>query len=124
MWAPNILEIEFDLYEGGDALTVEAEQIGQILGGDQAQFSVNDDCSFDWGGVVEVVWVDSASEQTTCLDLPGGSVFNRTYIATDACGNVAEKEQLVILVDTEAPVWVTPSSPWTPWLVKMPHWTW
>ena len=109
LWAPNILEIEFDLYEGGDALTVEAEQIGQILGGDQAQFSVNDDCSFDWDGVVEVVWVDSASAQTTCLDLPGGSVFNRTYIATDACGNVAEKEQLVILVDTEAPVWVTPS---------------
>ncbi|MEE2918959.1 MAG: T9SS type A sorting domain-containing protein [Bacteroidota bacterium] len=109
LWAPTVLEMESELYQGNGALTVDAGQIGQILGGDQAQFSVNDDCSFDWGGVVEVVWVDSVSDLPHCLDLPGGSVFNRTYIATDACGNTASEEQLVRLVDTQAPVWVTPN---------------
>ena len=109
IWASNILEIEFDTYVGNDGMMVMADQIGQILGGDQAQFSVNDDCSFVWSGMVSVEWTDAPSEETTCLDVPGGSVFDRTYTVTDACGNSATAEQQIVLIDTQAPVWANPS---------------
>ena len=72
----------------------------------QTAFQVNDDCSFNelfaaGGGEVIVTWADTLSGAEVC----SGGVYDRTYTATDACGNVATATQKVFIVDNTAPTW-------------------
>ena len=56
----------------------------------------NDAC----GPVIDITWVDAVAD-TGCV-LPIGA-WTRTYTATDACGNSASMDQLVVLTDDESP---------------------
>jgi gliding motility-associated-like protein len=52
------------------------------------------------GSVIDITWVDAVAD-TGCV-LPVGA-WTRTYTATDACGNSANMDQLVMLTDDESP---------------------
>ena len=52
------------------------------------------------GPVIDITWVDAVAD-TGCV-LPVGA-WTRTYTATDACGNSASMDQLVMLTDDESP---------------------
>jgi hypothetical protein len=60
---------------------------------DQAYITATDNC-----GEVEIVWVD--------MMLSGGCANNiiRNYTVTDECGNTSTFEQIISLIDEEAPV--------------------
>ena len=76
----------------------------------QTSFQVDDDCTFDalytnGGGEVVVTWVDVQISE----GCGNNAVYERTYTATDVCGNASTATQTVILTDTTAPVWVNDS---------------
>jgi gliding motility-associated-like protein len=59
-------------------------------------------------------WQDNCSEvQVECVtdtlnwECPGTFVLERTFIATDACGNASTATQLISVEDLEAPEWVS-----------------
>ncbi|MDA0945664.1 MAG: T9SS type A sorting domain-containing protein [Bacteroidetes bacterium] len=103
--ASAVINIEHDIYEGNGSMLVTPAMAGLLLGGDQAQFQVTDNCSSDFGNDILVTWTDEATAEETCLQLEGGAVFIRTYSALDACGNTSTLTQEVVLVDTTAPTW-------------------
>jgi hypothetical protein len=115
--ATPVLNIECSAYLGGGSYDVTSPS-GSGLGSTveisddsnawygQTSFQVGDDCTFDelyaaGGGTVTVMWEDELTENATCA----GAVYNRTYTATDACGNSASATQTVIIVDTTNPTW-------------------
>ena len=115
--ATPVLNIECSAYLGGGSYDVTSPS-GSGLGSTveisddsnawfgQTSFQVGDDCTFDelyaaGGGAVTVTWEDELTENATCA----GAVYNRTYTATDACGNSASATQTVIIVDTTNPTW-------------------
>ena len=59
-------------------------------------------------------WEDNCSEievecvtDTLSFECPGTFVLERTFVATDACGNVASATQLISVEDLQAPEWVS-----------------
>ena len=73
----------------------------------QTAFQVDDDCTFDvlytnGGGEVVVTWVDVQISE----GCGSNAVYERTYTATDVCGNASTATQTVIITDLTAPVWV------------------
>ena len=118
IYAVPVINVEHTAYLGNGSFEATANTFGsEVIEIDdennpffgQTNFQVSDDCTFaDYyshlNGTITVSWVDVDSGESTCLDADS-VVLNRTYTATDACGNSAIATQTVILVDTTDPVW-------------------
>ena len=119
LYASPILNIECSDYLGDSStgaqyVVTDADNgIGFYVGAPvgiwegQTSFQVDDDCTFDalytnGGGEVVVTWVDVQISE----GCGNNAVYERTYTATDVCGNASTATQTVIITDLTAPVWV------------------
>ena len=119
LYASPILNIECSDYLGDSStgaqyVVTDADNgIGFYVGAPvgiwegQTAFQVDDDCTFDvlytnGGGEVVVTWVDVQISE----GCGSNAVYERTYTATDVCGNASTATQTVIITDLTAPVWV------------------
>ena len=119
LYATPILNIECSDYLGDSStgaqyVVTDADNgIGFYVGAPvgiwegQTAFQVDDDCTFDvlytnGGGEVVVTWVDVQISE----GCGSNAVYERTYTATDVCGNASTATQTVIITDLTAPVWV------------------
>ncbi len=119
LYATPILNIECSDYLGDSStgaqyVVTDADNgIGFYVGAPvgiwegQTSFQLDDDCTFDalytnGGGEVVVTWVDVQISE----GCGSNAVYERTYTATDVCGNASTATQTVIITDLTAPVWV------------------
>ena len=119
LYATPILNVECSDYLGDSStgaqyVVTDADNgIGFYVGAPvgiwegQTSFQVEDDCTFDslytnGGGEVVVTWVDVQISE----GCGSNAVYERTYTATDVCGNASTATQTVVITDLTAPVWV------------------
>ena len=119
LYATPILNVECSDYLGDSStgaqyVVTDADNgIGFYVGAPvgiwegQTSFQVEDDCTFDslytnGGGEVVVTWVDVQISE----GCGSNAVYERTYTATDVCGNSSTATQTVVITDLTAPVWV------------------